>query len=229
MPVKRDADGNIIDKPTDLRPDRRDPAEGTRGSDPTVPSVGRTADIAAPTVPRPGANPSPYRGGPVKTDRHGAATAPAKRRGGGPDRDSGRTRIYRPNQPDTEAGAESGAMNDPPAAWLVVVDGPGMGHVATVGVGVNSIGRDATERVSLDYGDTMISRTRHALVTFDPRGRKFYIQHGGGTNLTYVNDEPVLAPREIEPLTHVQIGDTVLRFVPLCGADFTWDGKSGGR
>ena len=96
-------------------------------------------------------------------------------------------------------------MNDPPVGWLVIVGGPGMGHVAMIGMGVNAIGRDATDRVSLDYGDKMISRTRHALVTFDPRSRKFYIQHGGGTNLTYLNDEPVLAPRELEPLTHVQI------------------------
>ena len=164
--------------------------------------------------PRPGDKPTTFRGGSVKTDRHGAATALPRRRTGGPDRDSGRTQIYRPNQPDTEAGTELGAMNDPPVGWLVIVEGPGMGHVATVGMGVNSIGRDRTERVSLDYGDKMISRSRHALITFDPRSRKFYIQHGGGTNLTYLNDEPVIAPREIEPLTHVQIGNTVLRFVP---------------
>ena len=227
MPVRRDADGNIIDEATRRQPDPTDPVEGARGLDQTV---GRTADIAAPTVPRPGANPATFRGGPVRTDRHGAATAPPRHRAGGPDRDSGRTRIYRPNQPDTAASPESGAaMNDPPAGWLVIVDGPGMGHVATVGMGVNSIGRDATERVSLDYGDKMISRSRHTLITFDPRSRKFYIQHGGGTNLTYLDDEPVMAPREIEPLTHVQIGNTILRFVPLCGADFTWDGKSGGR
>ena len=226
MPVRRDADGNIIDETTRRLPDRTDPAEGARDLEQTV---GRTADIAGPTVPRPGANPATFRAGPGKSDRHGAATAPLRGRSSDLDRDSGRTQIYRPNQPDTEDGTEPGAMNDPPAGWLVIVDGPGMGHVATVGIGVNSIGRDATERVSLDYGDKMISRSRHALITFDPRSRKFYIQHGGGTNLTYLNDEPVLSAREIEPQTHVQIGNTVLRFVPLCGAEFTWDGKVGGR
>ncbi|MCE2542577.1 MAG: FHA domain-containing protein [Acidobacteria bacterium] len=104
----------------------------------------------------------------------------------------------------------------------MIVDGPGKGRVATLGMGVNSIGRDPAERVSLDYGDAMISRTNHGAITYDPRGQKFYVQHGGGTNLTYVNDEPVLEPRELEPLTHVQIGNTVLRFVPLCGVNFSW-------
>ena len=225
MPVRRDADGNIIDEAT-RQQGRSAPGGGERG---WAQATGRTADIAGPTVPRPGANPATFRSGAGKADRHGAPTSPARRRPAGSDRDSGRTQIYRPNQPDAEMGTGAGPMNDPPVGWLVIVGGPGMGHVATIGMGVNAIGRDATDRVSLDYGDKMISRTRHALVTFDPRSRKFYIQHGGGTNLTYLNDEPVLAPRELEPLTHVQIGDTVLRFVPLCGADFCWDDQSGDR
>ena len=114
-------------------------------------------------------------------------------------------------------------MADPPAGWLAIVDGPGRGRVATLGIGVNAIGRDPAQRVSLDHGDEMISRTNHAAITYDPKGRRFYVQHGGGTNLTYVDDEPVLAPRELEPGMHVQMGNTVLRFVPLCGADFSWD------
>ena len=82
--------------------------------------------------------------------------------------------------------------------------------------------------MSLDYGDRMISRTNHCKITYEPRGRKFYVQSGDGTNLTYVNDEPVLESREIEPLTHVQMGNTVLRFVPLCGAGFSWEDESNG-
>ena len=104
-----------------------------------------------------------------------------------------------------DRGSESAGdpAADPPVGWLAIVDGPGKGRVATLGMGVNSIGRDRTERVSLDYGAAMISRSNHAAITYDPRGRKFYVQHGGGTNLTYVNDEPVLAPRELEPSTHL--------------------------
>ena len=59
-------------------------------------------------------------------------------------------------------------------------------------------------------------------MTYDPRGRKFYMQHGGGTNLTYVNDQPVLIPIELPALSHISIGNTILRFVPLCGDAFDW-------
>ena len=114
-------------------------------------------------------------------------------------------------------------MDDPPAGWLVVVKGPGMGSVVTIGIGSNSIGRDPGERISLDFGDEHISREGHAVVTYDPRGKKFYIQHGGGKNLTYLNDEPVLAPSELTPDSVLVIGETTLRFVPLCGPEFNWE------
>ena len=136
------------------------------------------------------------------------------------------TQLYRPGRAEpAEEVSTSGreAMEDPPAGWLVIVNGPGKGNVVPLGYGVNPIGRDATERVPLDYGDALISRSRHIVVTYDPRGRKFYLQHGSGSNLSYLNDQPVLAPVELEPHAHLRLGDTTLRFVPLCGPDFCWD------
>ena len=133
-----------------------------------------------------------------------------------------KTRIYRPGDfPTPPVPADN--MGDPPVGWLVVVDGPGRGASLTLGNGVNSIGRDANQRLPLDFGDELISRAGHATITYDPRGKKFYIQHGGGTNLTYVNDQPVLAPQELTASTHILMGNTTLRFVPLCGEEFDWD------
>ena len=226
MPVRRDADGNIVDERTRLawQSERVDPAGEAGRGDRAAP---RTADMAGPTAPR---------GGSRDAGRYGAPTTPVRERSAEPD--AGRTRLYRPNRPDAPGGADAGAdgsvragddaMADPPVGWLVVVGGPGRGRVATLGIGVNAIGRDRAERVSLDYGDGMISRTNHGAITYDPRGGKFYVQPGSGTNLTYLDGEPVLSPRELEPLAHVQMGNTVLRFVPLCGADFSWDDEPGG-
>ena len=166
-------------------------------------------------------------------------TRPAGRPAGGrtsTDNDDAKTQIYRPGRksggdaitqsnPTGSTAKSSGAsaMDDPPAGWLVVVKGPGMGSVVTIGIGSNSIGRDPGERISLDFGDEHISREGHAVVTYDPRGKKFYIQHGGGKNLTYLNDEPVLAPSELTPDSVLVIGETTLRFVPLCGPEFNWE------
>lgn len=113
-------------------------------------------------------------------------------------------------------------MDDPVVGWLVIVEGPGKGRAMQLGYGANSIGRGETDRINLNFGDDQISRGGHATVTYDPRGRKFYVQHGGGTNLTYLDDQPVLIPIELPALSHISIGNTVLRFVPLCGDAFDW-------
>ena len=212
MPVKRGPDGNVIDEKT--TPAWRSGHTGVTGG-------GRSVDITAPSDFPDADRTTPAGGG--LDDRYGRTTTPVRgtRPGGRPSDADRRTVVIRPGDRDQEIDGDP--MNDPPVGWLVIVDGPGKGHVATLGIGVNSIGRDPTERVPLGHGDQMMSRVNHGTITYDPKGRKFYVQHGGGKNLTYVDDEPVLAPREIEPLTQVQMGDTVLRFVPLCGAEFSWD------
>ena len=118
-------------------------------------------------------------------------------------------------------------MEDPPAGWLVIVDGPGKGRSAVLGYGMNSVGRDATERVALDHGDRHISRKRHVVITYDSEIRKFHIRHGDGINLVYVNDQAVHGTVELLPFAHIRIGKTKLRFVPLCGEQFCWEDKDG--
>jgi hypothetical protein len=116
-------------------------------------------------------------------------------------------------------------MEDPVVGWVVIVAGPGQGASLNLGYGMNSIGRAPSERICLDFGDTQISRTNHAAITYDPRGKKYFVAHGGGKNLTYLGDEPVLVPVELKGGEEVMIGDTTLRFVPFCGADFDWRDK----
>lgn len=114
-------------------------------------------------------------------------------------------------------------MNDPPTGWLVVVDGPGSGLVGQIGIGQNSVGRDAdTNRVAFPNNDRMLSRTRHIVVVYDPANRRFHVQPGDGTNLAYIDNEPILAARELLPGTEIRLGRTVVRFVPLCGDAFHW-------
>lgn len=113
-------------------------------------------------------------------------------------------------------------QSDPVAGWLVVVKGPGRGCYQAVYPGMNAIGRDASQRISLSFGDDTISRQEHAFITYDDEQRRFYIQHGGKANLIRVGDQPVLVPTELKPNDLIRIGKTTLRFVPLCGSDFSW-------
>lgn len=117
--------------------------------------------------------------------------------------------------------------SDPVVGWIVVTQGYGKGKSLQLGYGMNSIGRGQNTRICLDFGDEAISRSApHAIITYDPRGRKFYLQHGDGKNLTYLNNEPVLVPTQLTGGEQISLGQTILRFVPLCGEDFDWQDEA---
>lgn len=125
-----------------------------------------------------------------------------------------------------EAANPDDPMADPVVGWLVVISGPGQGRTMKLGHGMNSIGRAEGQRCRLDFGDTEISRNIHATVTYDPRGRKFYLMHGGGQNLTYIGENPVLQPVVMKGGEVISLGKTTLKFVALCGPDFDWSQKA---
>lgn len=212
MPVKRDADGNVIEQPT-VKSRKTSASE----DHPTDLVESKPVKDTSQT-----ASSSDY-------DATTRLVGSVKSRTRQPQPKDEYTKVYRPGKTKSvdvkgvPAADSSEAMQDPPVGWLVIVDGPGKGNFGVLRNGLNSIGRNKTERISLDYGDQEISRANHATVTYDPKGKKFYIQQGSGTNLVYVNDQPVLTPQQLEPFTHVQIGSTILRFIPLCGRAFDWD------
>lgn len=117
---------------------------------------------------------------------------------------------------------QSKADAEPVVGWVVIVEGPGKGRALPLGYGMNDIARSPKARVPLDFGDDQVARSQHALITFDPRSLKFFVQHGGGKNLTYHDDAPVLSPRELQTGGEIVLGETRLRFVALCGPDFDW-------
>jgi hypothetical protein len=131
------------------------------------------------------------------------------------------TRILSGDNADA-APLENQALKDPVSGFLTVVSGPGRGSVSMLRYGKNSIGRDVSQAIALDHGDSRISRENHCAVTYDPVSRKFYLQQGEGNKLTYLEGQPVLAPTQLAAGNQIRVGDTVLRFVPLCGKDFDW-------
>ena len=143
--------------------------------------------------------------------------------------DDDKTVILRPSSRSREAGepAPGDPMADPLVGWLVVIAGPGQGNFARLGHGMNSIGRAEGQRCRLDFGDTEISRKVHATITYDPRGRKFYLMHGGGQNLTYLGETPVLQPAQLTGGETISLGKTTLKFIPLCVPDFDWSQQQG--
>lgn len=126
----------------------------------------------------------------------------------------------------TAAHSISSAAFDPVVGWLVIVEGPGRGQSVNVYAGMNSLGRSAGQRIRVDFGDALISGEGAAFITFEPKRKTFHINHGGKSNIVYLDEEPVLAPVAMSDRCTISIGETKFRFVQLCGADFAWDGPA---
>ena len=109
-----------------------------------------------------------------------------------------------------------------PTGALVVIKGKGKGHVAIMGVGKNSVGRDSSQRVCLDCCGQHISRENHFSLIYDDKRKKYYLSPGNSPNLVYVNGEMVAAPTPLNYGDTLETGDTLLRFIPFCDEEFNW-------
>lgn len=106
--------------------------------------------------------------------------------------------------------------------WLVVVSGAQRGMSFNIYTGQNSIGRGRNNDIVL-MRDDKVSEDKHAWLTYEPKKRRFFIRPGESSGLTYINDDTVMEPIELKAGDVIEVGDTLLRFVPLCGEDFSWD------
>ncbi|MEL6795052.1 MAG: FHA domain-containing protein [Pseudomonadota bacterium] len=114
------------------------------------------------------------------------------------------------------------AQVEPVCGWLVVVKGPGLGDCVRINAGMSPIGRGADQRISLDFGDSSISRSNHARIAYDAGSRSFFIMPGDGKNLSRVNGDLLLDTRKLLGGELIEFGDTHVRFVPFCGEGFDW-------
>lgn len=108
----------------------------------------------------------------------------------------------------------------PIVGWLAVIAGPGRGQVLALHYGVNDIGRSDKSRVQLDFGDSAILPDNHAAIIYTARSRRFYLQ--ALTTAIELNGRPAQESVELVGGAMLQLAQTRLRFMPLCGPDFDW-------
>lgn len=111
---------------------------------------------------------------------------------------------------------------DPAVGFFVCISGPHRGADFKLCAGRNFIGRAAAMDVALADDDT-VSRESHALVSYDSKHNKFTLSPGQGRGITYLNDEQVEVARELSAYDIVEVGNSRLLFLPLCGDRFQWE------
>lgn len=111
---------------------------------------------------------------------------------------------------------------EPVVGWLVVLNGKARGSDRRIIPGMNRIGRDRDMAITLDIGDDTISRKEHGFIVYDPLNHQFFIQHGSGQNLTYLNGAVVMGAQPLNDRDRIRVGNTELLFIALCDKTFNW-------
>ena len=111
---------------------------------------------------------------------------------------------------------------EPVVGWLVCVKGAYKGESFELKTRRNTIGRSLKMDIALAK-ELSVSRDRHAIITYEPIKRKFYIQCGEGSGLTYVNNEVLMTPREIVDYDLIRMGNCKLILRTLCNGEFSWN------
>ncbi len=111
---------------------------------------------------------------------------------------------------------------EPVVGWLVCIDGQVLGRGFDLKTGKNFVGRSIDMDIILE-GDSSVSRDRHAIITYEPKGRVFIAQPGDSRELFYINEQVVLSNVEMKSRDILTIGNTRLMFIPFCGKDFAWE------
>lgn len=118
--------------------------------------------------------------------------------------------------------SEKHRCEDPVVGWLVAVSGPHFGKSFQIYVGRNTIGRDNENRIVLD-GDMSISRSAHAIITFEPKRCDYFVQPGTSSGLAYINGGFLGTIQKLNKQDIVELGGSKFVFVPLCGPEFSWE------
>lgn len=111
---------------------------------------------------------------------------------------------------------------DPVVGWLVCIEGPEKGRDYRVRSERNAIGRGADMAICIS-GDEAISREHHAYISFNSRKASFRIAPGDSRGMTYLNGNEVDVPMPLQAYDIIELGQTHLLFVPLCGEKFNWE------
>lgn len=122
---------------------------------------------------------------------------------------------------DVTIGIYSAKYNgEPTVGWLMCTEGSEKGRDYRLHPAKNFIGRSARMDVCI-YDDPRISREEHSCILYDPKQNEFFAAPGSG--LTMLNGEPLLNAVLLREGDQIELGDTVLMFVPFCKGDRTWE------
>lgn len=125
-------------------------------------------------------------------------------------------------QPIMDNFVEEPVSAEPVVGWLVCISGRYFGQSFPLKAGRNFVGRSPQMDVCLG-GENSVSRERHAVIIYEPRGRMFLAQPGDSRELFYLNDKVVLDNEKLNPYDILSIGKVDMMLIPFCTEKFAWE------
>ena len=123
-----------------------------------------------------------------------------------------------------ESQSASKTRVKPVVGWLVCVQGPDIGQDFRLHANYNYIGRQKNQDVCLS--DPKVS-AEHLTVSYDLKNNQYFIELQGGrvTNMPYINGQPLGGRMRLRRGDKIEVGDTMLIFIPLEQSDVKWNWK----
>ena len=109
----------------------------------------------------------------------------------------------------------------PVTGWLVCIQGAQRGSDFRLHSGKNFLGRSPSRDIVL-ADDKTVSRDKHCSVVYDPKGNHFYLAPEKG-NIVLRNGNMVERAEILQERDTLQLGETILQFIPFCQEDITWE------
>jgi hypothetical protein len=110
---------------------------------------------------------------------------------------------------------------DPVVGWLVCAEGAERGRDYRIRSERNFVGRSEKMDICI-RGDETISREAHTIISYNPKKNTFRLYPGESKGIVHLNDEEVVAAMELKPYDRIELGKTILIFIPFCGEQFKW-------
>jgi len=118
-----------------------------------------------------------------------------------------------------------GVVMEAVVAWLVIIDGLGMGKSFEIHSGINDIGKGSQNSISIDFNDNKIEDIRHFVIIYDYKKQAFLIQKGSNNAQLFLNNKEILFFENLEDGDIIKVGDTTMKFVAFCKNEFQWNFK----
>ena len=104
---------------------------------------------------------------------------------------------------------------------IICVSGASKGQVYAIKDGKNFVGTSSAMDIQI-LGDRKIEKKNHALIMYDSRQKKTMLIPSDSRGMVYLQEKAIFEPVALEPYDEIEIGESVFKFLPFCGTEFSW-------